>query len=61
MENSLSNGFHTGSLDPKAHRLYQMQERVGTLPESETLLETTFMSSAYLANAGAGRILEFSL
>lgn len=37
MENSLLNGFHTGSLYPKASvvtnlRLCQMQEPVGVLP-----------------------------
>ena len=61
MENSLSDGFHTGSLDPKASVVTNLidftrcRNQLGCSPESETLVETIFMSSAYLANAGAGR------
>ena len=58
MENSLLNSFYTGSLDPKSSVVTtsdfaRCRNQLGCSLESETLVETIFMTSVYLANAGA--------
>ena len=61
MENPLLKGFHTDSLNPKTSALTNLKafarcrNLLGCSLETETLAGAIFMTSGYLANAGAGR------